>query len=152
MPTLSKSYLICIGTTSFSLGYVHYKKGHLKVELTQNVSFLDNSHSLCDFHKNSRCSEKDSGIREQIPELRVLSTFIPKAENRYLKNFSPAALWQLFSYDIDCFHPFCLRYMPFYITMLRIRSIPLIFLWEEHSIRKAWEQPTGGLGSPPVCT
>ena len=83
------------------LGYVHYKKGHLKAELTWNATFRDNSHTLCDFLKNSRCSEKDSDIREQIPELRVLSTFIPKAEVRYLKNFSPAAIWQLFSYDID---------------------------------------------------
>jgi hypothetical protein len=99
------------------------------------------------FIKNSRCSEKDSGIREQIPELRVLSTFIPKAGNRYLKNFSPAATWQLFSYEHrQCFLPFCLRYMPFYMTMLRILFVPLIFLWREHSIREAWEQPTGGLG------
>jgi hypothetical protein len=101
MDFLSIAIFNCIGTTSFSLGYVHYKKGHLKAELTWNATFHVNSHSLCDFRKNSRCSEKDSGIREQIPELRVLSTFIPKAEKRYLKNFSPAALWQLFLYDID---------------------------------------------------
>ena len=98
---MSKSYLICIGTTSFSLDYHHYKKVYLEVKLTWNATFHDNSHSQCDFCKNSRCSEKDSGIREQIPELRVLSTFIPKAEVRYLKNFFPAAIKQLFSYDID---------------------------------------------------
>jgi hypothetical protein len=98
---LSISIFNCIGTTSFSLGYVHYKKGHLKAELTWNATIRDNSYLLCDFCKNSRCSEKDPGIREQIPELRVLSTFIPKAEIRYLKNFSPVAPWQLFLYDID---------------------------------------------------
>ena len=73
----------------------------MEAELTCNAPFVTRLYSQCNFCKYSRVSEKDSGIREQIPELRVLSTFIPKAENRYLKNFSPAASWQLFSYDID---------------------------------------------------
>ena len=75
----------------------------------------------------------------------ILSTFIPKAEVRYLKNFSPAAIWQLFSYDIDN-----VSFLSVFVICVLCghapdpvysAHIPL----GKHSIREAWEQPTRGL-------
>ena len=49
MPTLSKSYLIYIGTTSFSLDYHHYRKVYLEAELTRTESLHRKVHSKYTF-------------------------------------------------------------------------------------------------------